>query len=103
MLKAVPLGWYRVVASAEGYVTRTVTHQRVEASPRWVGVKTVLAKPGPVSGKVVDADGKPLAGVNVRFDDPVAEPDEDYSATQDQAVETDADGNLPPASWLPSV
>ena len=94
VLKSVPIGWYQVVASAEGYVTRTVTHERVEGGPRWVGVETVLAQPGPVSGIVVDADGKPLAGVSVRLDDPVADPDEDYSATQSQAVETDADGKF---------
>ena len=94
VLKSIPLGWYQVVASAEGYISRTVTHERVEDGPRWVGVKTVLAKPGPVSGVVVDVDGKPLAGVSVRFDDPVADPDEDYSATQSQAVETDADGKF---------
>ncbi len=94
ILKSIPLGWYQVVASAEGYVARTVTHERVETGPRWVGVNTVLAKPGPVSGMVVDADGKPLAGVSVRFDDPVADPDEDYSATQSEAVETDADGKF---------
>ena len=94
VLKSVPVGWYQVVASAKGYVTRTVAHERVQDGPRWIGVKTVLAKPGPVSGIVVDAEGKPLADVRVRFDDPIAEPGEDYAATLGKEVKTDADGKF---------
>ena len=94
VLKSVPVGWYQVVASSAEYVTRTVAYERVKEGPRWIEVKTVLAKPGPVSGIVVDADGKPLADVNVRFDDPIAEPGENYSATRSEAVKTDANGKF---------
>ncbi len=92
--KSIPVGWYQVVASADGYVARKVAHERVEDGPRWIGVRTVLAKPGPVSGIVVDADGKPLADVRVRLGDLIAAPSEDYSSSSAEEVRTDAEGKF---------
>ena len=66
MLKKAPAGWVRVVVEAEGFVPRVAGHARLDDQPRWQSYDIGLARSAPVSGRVIDEDGKPMADVDVR-------------------------------------
>ena len=67
VLKKAPAGWVRVVVEAEGFVPRVAGHARLDDQPRWQSYDIGLARSAPVSGRVIDEDGKPMADVDVRF------------------------------------
>jgi len=94
VLKSTPVGWYQVIVSAPDHVSLLAKHLIVKAEPLWVRVDVALAPPGPVSGIVVDAEGKPLADVQVRFDSMLADGDFPYSAHQSSEIKTDAQGRF---------
>ncbi len=89
-----PAGWHRIVASADGYVARVVNYGTFDGQPHWSEHNTGLAKPASVSGRVADADGRPLADVDVRIIDVVAVPGGSYDALADYEVKTDRDGRF---------
>jgi RNA polymerase sigma factor (sigma-70 family) len=72
VLKKAPAGWQRVIIEADGYVPRVAGEADLDDQPGWQSYDIGLARPGPVSGRVTDSAGKPLAGVTVEFDDVVA-------------------------------
>ncbi|MGD9632002.1 MAG: collagen binding domain-containing protein [Pirellulales bacterium] len=92
--KNLPNGWYRVVATAEGFVPRVLDHQKINDQPGWREIDGELTPPGPVSGRVVDADGKPLADVKVRLDSVTALDDTRYESIEDYEAQTDAAGDF---------
>lgn len=67
VIKNVPTGWYRVIASSAGYLPRIVGYVKHDGQPSWRDFDCQLAKGGIVAGRVVDADGDPLEGVQVRL------------------------------------
>lgn len=91
-LKNVPAGRYRVVASAAGYVPRVLGHVQVKDQPGWREFNSELSPPGPVSGQVVDADGKPLADATVSLRSVTATNDTEYDSPEDYKTQTDAAG-----------
>jgi hypothetical protein len=94
VLKRAPAGWHRVVVEADGYVPRVVGYDRFDEQPRWVSLDGELAHPGPVSGRVVDEEGRPLADAEVQFADVVTSAGGRYTLPQDASIRTDADGRF---------
>ncbi len=93
VLKKTPAGWLRVVIEAEGYVPRVAGYLKVDDQPRWQAYDSGLSRPGPVTGRVTDAAGQPLADVEVRIGD-VTTASGHYESTLDYAVKTDKDGRF---------
>ncbi len=94
VLKVVPSGRGRLVLRADGYVPRVIAYGQYDDKPRWSEHHSGLAKPGPVSGRVVDHQGKPLAEVSVRIGDLDATNGGRYDTGNDPEVKTDADGRF---------
>jgi hypothetical protein len=84
----------RVVIDAEGYVPRVAGYVSVDDEPRWCRLDTELSPPHSVFGRVRDAAGIGLEGVDVRLD--VVSPPEGgrYEVTQDLTIKTAADGRF---------
>ena len=94
VLTNAPAGWYRVVLEADGYVSRVAGHARFDAPARWQSFNSGLLPPAPVSGRVIDAAGQPLADVDVRFGDVAPEAGGQYGAPDEFNAKTDADGRF---------
>jgi Carboxypeptidase regulatory-like domain len=93
VLTKAPAGSHRVVIEAPGYVARVAGPASFD-QPGWHGYNTALAKPAPVSGRVLDTEGKPLADVNVRISDVAVEGGGHYQAPDGTSVKTDKDGRF---------
>lgn len=91
--KNAPAGWYRLVVEADGYVPRIAGHARFDGQPLWQSYATGLAKPAAVSGRVTDADGKPLADVEVQLGN-VESDNAHYESPDEYTTKTDADGRF---------
>ncbi len=94
VLKRAPAGWYQLVIEADGYVPRIAGYARFDNQPLWQSYDSGLSRPGPVSGRVADHDGRPLVGVEVHIED--IEPDGGgrYESPREDPVRTDADGRF---------
>lgn len=64
VLRGVDDGWVQVSASAPGYGPATASRS-IGASERQVELEVALAEGAPVSGRVVDERGQPIAGAQV--------------------------------------
>src|SRR5438067_987237 len=73
VLKNAPAGWVRAVVEADGFVPRVAGYARFDDQPRWQSYDCGLARSAPLSGRVTDDAGKPLADVDVRLQDVVPE------------------------------
>lgn len=93
-LKNVPAGWARIVVAADGYVPRVVGYVRPDGQPGWSSFEAGLARPGPVSGRVADESGQPLADVQVRLDNLAAADGARYELPDDPTFTTDAHGRF---------
>ncbi len=91
MKKAPPDG--RVVVEADGYVPRVVGRP-FDQRPHWQSYNCGLSRPGPVSGRISDNAGKPLAGVEVQLDDVVSSEGGRYESPHRYAAKTGADGRF---------
>ncbi len=69
VLKKAPAGWYRVVIEADGFVPRVAGYTQFDEQPRWRSYECGLSRPAPVSGRVTDDAGQPLADVDVQLRD----------------------------------
>jgi hypothetical protein len=94
VLKNAPAGWHRVVVMAEGYVARIVAYSTFEGQPHWSEHNTGLSRPAALAGRVTDAEGRPLADVDVRVSDIVAVPGGVYNSLADHEVKTGPDGRF---------
>jgi hypothetical protein len=94
VFKNAPAGWHRVVASADGYVARVLDSSTFDGQPHWSAHNAGLAKPATLSGRVTDAEGRPLADVDVRISEVVAVPGGVYSSLADHEIKTDRDGRF---------
>ena len=94
VLTHAPAGWLRVVVEAEGFVPRVAGYARIEDRPRWSSYQTGLARPAPVSGRVTDAAGQPLADVAVRLDHVRPESGGRYESPSGYTFTTDAEGRF---------
>jgi hypothetical protein len=94
VLKNAPMGWYRVVIDADGYVPRTIGHAKFDDQPHWQRYDGGLAKPASVSGRVTDDAGQSLADVDVRLGDVVSGDDGRYDSPEEFRVKTGSDGRF---------
>lgn len=92
-IKNAPVGWVRIVLSADGYVPRVVGYGKYTGEPSWHPFNGALLRSAKVSGRVADDAGKPLADVDVRLID-IASHGEDYKTADDFQTKTDADGRF---------
>jgi hypothetical protein len=93
-MKNVPMGRFRIVASAPDYVPRVVGYATVTDQPGWHEVNKSLSRPARVSGTVFDADGKPLAGVDVRLANVNSSLDGRYESPDEFTANTDDNGRF---------
>jgi hypothetical protein len=93
VLKNAPAGWHRVVVEADGFVPRIAGYIKFDDQPRWASYDCGLSRPAPVSGRIADDSGAPLADVEVRVDD-VVSADGRYESPDGYACRTGADGRF---------
>src|SRR5262249_16692271 len=94
VLKQVPAGWYRVVIEADGYAPRVVAYGKFDEQPKWQAYDCGWRAPGPIAGRVVDEDGKPLPDVEVRIQDLSTESGGRYESPLETAFKTGKDGRF---------
>ena len=94
VLKNLPPGRHRIVASADGYVSRVAEYLHVADQPGWRTSDYELSRPAIVSGRVCDADGKPLADVSVRLYDVATGMASTYDSPDGYETKSDADGRF---------
>jgi hypothetical protein len=94
VLKKTPAGWYRVVVLADGYAPRVIGHDRFDDRPQLHSYKGELAPAAVLSGTVVDQQGKPLRGVDVRLGDVVSVAGGRYLSTSPYRATTDGQGKF---------
>lgn len=94
VFKKIPAGWFRIVAEAPGFAPRVAGYIRPTDEPRWQSLDTGLAKAASVSGKIVDPEGKPLAGVSVRLQGVSAGDNSSYETAAATEMTTDAAGQF---------
>ncbi len=94
VLKRTPAGWYRLVIEADGFVPRIVGHARFDDQPLWQSYDSGLSRPAPVSGRITDQAGQPLADVEVQIRDVVSDVGGRYQSPREDAVRTGADGRF---------
>jgi len=94
VIKKTPSGWFRVVIEADGYVPRVVGYAQFDDQPGWHSYDGGPARPAPVTGRVTDDAGKPLADVEVRFHDVASIVDGRYESPNEYLSKTDADGRF---------
>ena len=94
VLKKAPAGWVRVVVEADGFVPRVAGYARFDEQPRWQSYDCGLSRPAPVSGRITDEAGKPLADVDVRLDNVQPESGGRYESPLEYTVKTDAEGRF---------
>jgi hypothetical protein len=93
-VKNAPEGRMRIVVVAKGYVSRLIGYEQIGKDPRWASYDCGLICPAPVTGRVTDKEGKPLADVEVRFANVVAKVIGRYEVLDESSVKTDANGRF---------
>jgi Carboxypeptidase regulatory-like domain len=94
VLKKTPAGWHRVVVEAPGFVSRIAGFIQSDDQPSWHVFDGELLPPAPVSGRVTDDAGQPLADVDVRFGNVASDAGGRYQSPHDYKFKTDADGRF---------
>jgi len=94
ILKKTPTGWLRVVVEADGYVPRVAGYARFDEQPRWQSYDCGLSRSAPVSGRVVDEEGRSLADVTVTLDNVRPELGGRYESPIEYLFNTDAEGRF---------
>ena len=94
VVKKTPAGWHRVVIEADGFVSRVVGYGQFDDQPRWYTYNSGLLRAAPVSGRVTDDAGQPLADVDVQIQDVASDVGGRYEAASDYSTKTDAEGRF---------
>ena len=94
VVKNAPQEWCRLVLTADGYAARVIGHAKYDNEPRWSEHNSELSKPGTVTGRVVDHQGRPLAEANVRIDNVDVKNVGGYEIPGDSTAKTDAEGRF---------
>jgi hypothetical protein len=91
MVTAIPAGPHRILIEAPGYAARVLGQEQF-GEHTYKTYSTELAKVASVRSTATDSDGKPLAGIKVRADHPLAIDGRGYPVAGQTTVETDASG-----------
>lgn len=94
VLKHAPEGRVRLVVEADGFVPRVAGYDRFDDQPRWQSYDCGLSISAPVSGRITDEAGAPLADVAVRLGDVRPESGGRYESPLESTFKTDADGRF---------
>ena len=98
VVKKAPQEWCRLVLTADGYASRVIGYAQYDNEPKWAEHNSELSKPGTVSGRVVDSQGRPLAEVNVRIDNIDVKNIGGYEIPVESITTTDDEGRFSFAS-----
>lgn len=94
VIKSTPTGWLRLVAYAPLHVPRVIGHHQIDEQPRWIEQSTKLARGGRVTGRTIDEQGRPLAGVEVSLSGIDAGKNSRYDLLQPLVTVTTEDGRF---------
>ena len=94
VVKKAPQEWCRLVLTADGYASRVIGYAQYDNEPKWAEHNSELAKPGAVSGRVVDSRGGPLAEATVRIDNVDVKNVGGYEIPDESIAKTDAEGRF---------
>ncbi len=98
VVKNAPQEWCRLVLSADGYAVRIIGYVKYDNEPQWSEHNSELSKPGPISGRVVDSQGRPLADADVRIDNIDVKNVGGYEIPDESITKTDDEGRFSFAS-----
>jgi hypothetical protein len=84
---------YQPIVEMDGYIMRIVACVDLEKEPRWRNFDTAISRPGPISGRVVDDAGAPLADAHVHIYPIVAGDTGRYDCAADRTT-SGADGRF---------
>ncbi len=94
VFKKVEEGWLRVVIEADGYVPRVAGYARFDDQPGWQAFDSGLSRPAPVTGRLIDDAGQPLADVDVRIGDVMTQDGGRYESPLGYSFKTGKDGRF---------
>jgi hypothetical protein len=94
VMKKTPAGWVRVVMEAVGFVPRVAGFAQLDGQPRWQSYDGALSRSAPVSGRVTDDAGHPLADVDVSLGNLLPATGGRYRSAVEPAIKTDAEGRF---------
>jgi hypothetical protein len=94
VFKKVSTGWLRIVVEADGYVPRVVGYGQFDDQPLWQSYKCGLSRTAPVTGRVTDDAGQPVAEVEVRLQNVASDAGGRYESPDEYVLKTDADGRF---------
>ena len=94
VFKNMPEGRHRIVAEADGFVSRIVGHAQSDAVPRRHWFESGLSRPAVVSGKVVDSEQKPLSDATIRLSGVTYEKAHRYQTPVAYMTETNESGEF---------
>jgi hypothetical protein len=94
VLRNLGAGSVRIVLEADGFAPRVVGYARLDDQPQWQAYNSGLARPAPLSGRITDTTGAPLAQVEVSLVDVIVEPGDDYESPTGYRLKTDAEGRF---------
>jgi len=96
-------GSVRLVVSAGGYASRVIGYQNLGTNTL-INEVTYLARSLPARGKVIDKEGKPVPGVQLRAQDALALDGRGYALPDSPKATTDAEGAFTlaalPQGWI---
>jgi hypothetical protein len=94
VLKKAPAGWHRLIVEADGFVARVAGYTQTDGHPEWSSHDCGLLRPAPVSGRITDDSGSPLADVEVRIQDVASDVGGRYESPDGYSCRTDPDGRF---------
>jgi len=93
-IEKIPPGSYRITVSAKGHATLVLGYEDLRSGGYLRFDDIELVPQAAISGKVVDASGKPLSGVSVRADSIIALNGRGYRLSGSTQAATDAEGRF---------
>lgn len=94
VLTSTPAGWYQIVVSKAGFVSRNIGYGQFEDEPGWHPYSGTLAPAVEIDGVVVNSEGEPLAGARVRLGDMTDAAGEPYGGQGLDNLMTDDQGQF---------
>jgi Carboxypeptidase regulatory-like domain len=94
VVKKASAGWYRLIVEADGFVPRVAGYTQFDSQPQWLAFNCELSPSAPVSGRVIDEAGRPLAGAELRLVNVSPATGGRYDSPDENAFSTAGDGRF---------